>query len=268
RFPRRQRRTRARTFLRRGRAGREGRWQLSGLHAPGISQQPRGELLRSQPRLPLRQRFMKATLLLLIPVATLMIAAGLAAGSDPKPARLACCAKTTADEAPIARPLTDQSLYQLDAIWTNDDGRTFELASLRGRPQIVVMFFANCQYACPLLVYQLKQIEAALPEAVRANVGFTLVSFDSERDTPAALKSYRGQHELGSNWTLLRSGPEDVRGLAALLGVKFNRDAQGQFLHSNIITLLNSEGEIAFQQSGLAADRKEMICRVTSLMER
>src|SRR5262249_5586746 len=92
----------------------------------------------------------------------------------------------------------------------------------------------------------------ALPENLRTNVGFVLVSFDSERDTPAALHKYRLEHQLDSGrWTLLHGKPDDVLELSALLGVKFKKDAQGQFMHSNVITFLNSEGEISFQETGL-----------------
>jgi protein SCO1/2 len=182
--------------------------------------------------------------------------------------RHACCAASEPSHAaPIQ--LTDKSLYQLDSTWTNDLGAPFKLGSLRGRPQIVVMFFANCSYACPLLVFQMQQIEAALPEAVRSQVGFTLVSFDTERDTPAALHNYRLQHALpDGRWTLLRGSPDDVLDLAALLNVKFKKDAKGQFLHSNVISLLNAEGEIVCQQAGLNQGHDEIIRRASELVRK
>src|SRR5262245_37699002 len=102
------------------------------------------------------------------------------------------------------------------------------------------MFFANCEYACPILVHDMKRIEAALPENLRANVGFVLVSFDGDRDTPVALAQYRKNHGLAANWTLLRGTPDDVLELGLLLGVKFKKDFRGQFAHSNVITVLDS----------------------------
>jgi protein SCO1/2 len=189
----------------------------------------------------------------------------LASAADSNLARHSCCASPL--QAAIApASFTDKSLYQLDSAWTNDAGAAVKLASLRGRPQVVAMFFANCAYACPLLVFQMQQIEAALPETLRDKVGFTLISFDTERDTPAALHSYRQGHALSNNrWTLLRGGPEDVLDVAALLNVKFKKDAQGQFLHSNVVTLLNAEGEIVCQQLGLNSDHEEIIRRASEL---
>lgn len=176
-----------------------------------------------------------------------------------------CCA-VSEETATVKGFLSDKSLYQLDSAWTNDWGAEVKLASLRGRPQVVVMFFANCTYACPLLVYQMQQLETALPESLRDKVGFTLISFDTERDTSAALHNYRLGHALANDrWTLLRGGPDDVLELAALLNVKFKKDAQGQFIHSNVITLLNADGEIVCQDFGLNLDHKEIIRRVSEL---
>ena len=52
----------------------------------------------------------------------------------------------------------------------------------------------------------------------------------------------------------MRGEPDDVQELAALLGVKYQEAADSQFAHSNVITLLNAEGEIVRQQIGLGQD--------------
>jgi protein SCO1/2 len=167
----------------------------------------------------------------------------------------ACCVK----ELPASPPLSDRSLYHLESSWTNDVGAAVKLVSLRGKPQVVSMFFASCQFTCPVLVNDMKRIEATLPENVRTNTGFLLVSFDSDRDTPEALASYRKLHRLPPNWTLLRGSPDDVLELAALLGIKFKKDARGQFAHSNVITVLDHDGEVARQIIGLNRDAAEAV---------
>jgi protein SCO1/2 len=184
--------------------------------------------------------------------------------------RHACCTQA-ASLAPACptKSTSDRSVYQLDSTWTNDYGASLKLTSLQGRPQIVVMFFANCAYACPMLVYQMKRIEAALPEPVRKQVGFTLISFDSEQDTPAALHQYRLQHQLDNErWTLLHGNANDVLDLAATLNIKFKKDAQGQFQHSNVITLLNAAGEVVSQQSGLNSSDGQLAHQAAELARR
>ncbi len=171
----------------------------------------------------------------------------------PAPAALGFKAACCVEEKPAA-PLTDKSLYQLNSAWTNDAGGSVALTTLRGRPVLIAMFFASCEYACPVLVNDLKRLEAALPEDVRGNVQLVLVTFDTKRDTPPALRAFRERMELGPQWTLLTSTPSAVQELAMLLGVKFKQDSRGQFAHSNLITVLNAEGEIVHQHAGLQGD--------------
>lgn len=163
---------------------------------------------------------------------------------DPKPP---CCR-----ELSPGAPFTDRSIYQLDSTWTSDVGREVKLGVLRGRPQVLAMFFTSCEYACPILVHDLQRIEQALPASLRDKVDFLLVSFDTERDTPEVLRAYRAKQHLGTkHWTLLRGSGDDVRELAALLGINFQKDTRGQFAHSNLITVLNRDGEVVHQLTGL-----------------
>ena len=155
---------------------------------------------------------------------------------------------------PPVAPLSSRSLYQLDATWTNDAGGTVSLSSFRGQPVILAMFFASCEYACPVLVSDIQRLRAQLPAADAARTRIVLVTFDTERDTPSALRAFRERSALDANWTLLRGEDTAVQELAMLLGVKFRREARGQFAHSNLFTLLNAEGEIAHQTLGLMGD--------------
>lgn len=168
------------------------------------------------------------------------------------PAKPACCV----EEKPAA-PFSSKSLYQLDARWTTDAGRSVALASLRGRPVVLAMFFAQCEYACPVLVNDLKRLQAAMPADVRKQTQIVLVTFDTVRDTPPALRAFRERMSLDEQWTLLRGDNDSVQELAMLLGVKFKQDARGQFAHSNLFTLLNAEGEMVHQHAGLNGDVSE-----------
>ena len=48
-----------------------------------------------------------------------------------------------------------------------------------------------------------------------------------------------------------------------LLGVKYKQDANGNFSHSNLITVLNAGGEIVHQRTGLQGDVAEMVRAIT-----
>lgn len=193
--------------------------------------------------------------------------AGCCAAPPPAENRASCCATAPAvleksaasccKEEPPAAPLTARSLYQLEAEWTSDAGKTVKLGTLRGRPVVIAMFFASCEYACPVLTSDMQRMRELLPEELRARTEFVLVSFDVARDTPAMLQGYRERAMLGDGWTLLRGDTNAVQELAMLLGVKYKQDARGQFSHSNLFTILNPEGEIVHQRPGLLGDVSE-----------
>jgi protein SCO1 len=170
--------------------------------------------------------------------------------AEPNTNRPPCCVKPLKPAA----PLPDASLYQIDSTWITDKGESIKLASFAGRPHVITMFFSNCTYACPILANDMKKIEAAVPAELRSSVSFSLVSFDADRDTPAALAKFRKSRGIPESWTLFTSKPDDILELAMLLGVKFKKEPSSQFSHSNVITILDARGQIVLQQYGLNND--------------
>jgi len=194
------------------------------------------------------------TRLLLAPVMLLVTALLPAqhAGHHTEPAAPEAAANPHSQHQELAGDaFTSGSLYQLEAAFTGDDGRPVTLGSLRGRPVVLAMFFASCTYACPMIVADMTRIRDSLPADRRDRAALVLVSFDPRRDTPQVLVRYRKDRQLSPQWTLLHGDDGAVRELAALLGVKFKQEADGQFAHSNLISILNAEGEVVHQRAGL-----------------
>ncbi|MES1262885.1 MAG: SCO family protein, partial [Peristeroidobacter soli] len=80
------------------------------------------------------------------------------------------------------------SLYQMHEKLLNQDGKAIDLDVYRGRKVLVTMFYGSCQATCPLIIDTLRAIEKKVDDGQRQDLRVLLVSFDSERDTPAALK--------------------------------------------------------------------------------
>jgi protein SCO1/2 len=159
---------------------------------------------------------------------------------------------------------TKTSLYQLESTWTTAFKQPMQLGDLYGKARVVVMHYTSCEYACPILMSQVKTISNALPPEIKDQVGFVAVTFDPERDTPRVLKAFSEKMNLESPyWTLLYGAPDDVLELAVLLGVKYKKDNQGGFSHSNLITVLNKEGEIVHRHVGLHRPIAETIDAIT-----
>jgi len=143
-------------------------------------------------------------------------------------------------------PASDLSIYQLESEWTDQHGRTRQLAELRGRPQAIAMVYTHCGSACPRIVGDLKRLEAEFPE-----LGLVLVSIDPERDSPGRLHEFATGSGLGERWTLLNGDDGALMELAAVLGVRYRRVSDTEFMHSNLITVLDTAGVIAYRQEGL-----------------
>jgi protein SCO1/2 len=56
-----------------------------------------------------------------------------------------------------------------------------------------------------------------------------------------------------------------VTELAAVLGVRYREDGANEFDHSNLITLLDSKGAIAFQKAGIGKDLDKTVTKVKEL---
>jgi len=139
------------------------------------------------------------------------------------------------------------------------------LADLAGTVRVVAMIYTSCATTCPRIVADLKRIEAALPAARRADVGFVLVSIDPERDTPGRLAAWAASAGLDpARWTLLAGDDDAVRELAASIDVRYQAQPDGELAHTNGITVLDRTGAIAHRQPGLG-DTRATIAAVLAL---
>ena len=154
------------------------------------------------------------------------------------------------------------SLYDLPSAWRDQRGAAVRLPSLAGRVRVVAMVYTSCHATCPLIVGDLKRIEASLPADRRDDVGFVLVSLDPARDTPGRLAEWAERTRLDpARWTLLNGDADAVRELAAALGVRYQPQARAgggpdggtDLAHTNVITVLDAAGAVAHQQLGLGA---------------
>jgi len=150
-----------------------------------------------------------------------------------------------ATAAPKQAPLPRDSVYQLPAKLTDQDGKSWDWRSKRGTPQLVAMFYTSCQYVCPLIVDSGKAVERALPADERAKLGILLVSMDPARDTPEALMSVARKRKLDTaRWSLASPKHDQVRGVAGVLGVRYRQLADGEFNHTSVLVLLDRDGRI------------------------
>jgi len=167
------------------------------------------------------------------------------------------------------KTISDLSIYNLPSEWTNQEGKTIKMEDLKGKVLVMVMIYTSCKSACPRLVADMRNIESHLPKNIKGNVKLVLVSIDPAVDTPKRLKSFAVENQMsGKQWIFLRSTEENTREFAAVLAVNYKKIAPLEFSHSNIISVFNAEGELAYQQEGLGVNSDETIEKITEEAEK
>ncbi len=177
----------------------------------------------------------------------------------------ACCS-VSVPAAASTNALPDHSLFHLEGEWSNQKGETVSLVDFAGKPSLITMFFSSCGYACPILIQDMKNLRSQLPLDQQDQLNILLLSFDSERDLPAALAEFATQRDLETPpWVLMHGDEDVVLETSALLGVRFRKDDKGNFAHSNLITLLNAQGEVVYKLEGLRADSAPLLEAIKTL---
>lgn len=155
---------------------------------------------------------------------------------------------------------TDESIYHASSLWKDRDNQDVTLSDFRGKVQVVAMVYTHCEFACPRILADMKRIRQNLSNQAQANTNFVIISIDPERDTPDRLSSFAGENNLDrEHWTLLNGSQGDILEVAALLGVRFKRISETDYTHSNMITVLNREGEIVHQRKQLTNDQSGIL---------
>lgn len=155
---------------------------------------------------------------------------------------------------------TDESIYNVSSSWKNRHDEQMQLADLSGKVQVLAMVYTHCEHACPRILADLERIQDQLSVDELNATNFVIVSIDPERDTPERLYNFAEENNLSEQqWTLLNGGQGDVLELAALLGVKYKRISETDFTHSNIITVLNKQGEIVHQRTKLGDQPTDIV---------
>lgn len=171
--------------------------------------------------------------------------------------------------APATGELGGGSLYHLDRVWRDQEGEELRLRDLAGRVRIVAMVYTSCSSACPAILADMKRLEGALEPAELDDVGFVVVSIDPERDTPERLARFARSTGLDpARWTLLAGTPDQILEVAAVLGVQYRETGDGDFAHSNVITVLDPGGEVTHRRTGIGSDASATLDAIRTALPR
>lgn len=143
-----------------------------------------------------------------------------------------------------ASSVPKNSIYQVSSTWKDQNNKDVQLKSFAGQKIIVGMVYTKCPHACPMTISKIQEIEREVSKNTKENFKIVLASFDPKRDTPTHLKEYMKSRKLDESRWIFLSAPNDstARELAVVLGINYKELEDGEFSHSNVISLLDANG--------------------------
>ena len=177
------------------------------------------------------------------------------------------CCLLLAAFAHAENPLPGDSVYRLDVKTVDQDAKPSSFAAMRGEVRIASMFYSSCPYVCPMIVETIRRVEKQVDDGSRARLKVVLVSLDPDRDDPAQLKkTAKERHVDETRWRLLRADAEDVRKIAAVLGVQYRQLENRDFNHSSALVLLDADGRVLARSSTIGEPDPEFVAAVKAAL--
>jgi protein SCO1/2 len=130
--------------------------------------------------------------------------------------------------------------------FTNQNGELITNKDYEGKVYIVEFFFTTCPTICPIMNYNLVEIQNSFNEF--DNLGFASFTINPLYDTVEVLSDYANQFGItNKNWNLLTGDKEEIYKLANdgfNLYTAQEESAAGGFEHSGNFALIDQEGYI------------------------
>lgn len=127
-------------------------------------------------------------------------------------------------------------------------GNEVSLENTAGKVRLVYFYFAHCPDVCSPTNYMLYEVQEGLKKAGVFGDGALIMSitFDPERDTTEHLLEYSASMQADlEGWYFLRHDDVDmVREVSRQYGVEVIPSGEGDFIHANIYTLIDGNGNI------------------------
>ncbi len=153
------------------------------------------------------------------------------------------------------------SLYDLKSKWIDTENNSIGVNVTEGSYTLISMIYTGCAHACPMTISKIQSIEKDFIKTGFTKIKIVLASFDVKNDRPDKLKKYQAERKLNTNqWKFLSAKTEnDARELAVALGISYKDIGDGDFSHSNMITLLDPKGKVLASINSLNASTEPLV---------
>ena len=158
----------------------------------------------------------------------------------------------------------------------NQDSVTVDFPKkYKGKILLVSFIFTNCPDICPLTTHNLQRIQQKVKDEKIDNVSFAAISFDPERDTPSALKSFAEVRDIDlSNYNFFTGEKDKIKSLMVAFHIvaisgdtTFTDDKIPVYfyMHTDRITLVDQDQNIRKSYRGSEINLEEILNDIKNL---
>jgi cytochrome oxidase Cu insertion factor (SCO1/SenC/PrrC family) len=195
-------------------------------------------------------------------VALLALTAPVAVGHDVAQKKPSPASSPTTSAAPFLGVIRQAPDFTLQ----DRTGRPVRLSELRGKTVLLSFVFTHCTSACPLLTYQMQQVQAGVLKAGLAqSVALLTVTIDPERDTAEVLDRYAQRFAARPGWYFLREQPERLQTMLASYQEWTRKLPDGDLDHPARVYLIDRTGRIREIYSLAFFDERQALLDIKAL---
>ena len=166
---------------------------------------------------------------------------------------------STAQRSEVRIPIGQFSL-------TDQNGRRFDTASIKGKIVLVDFAYTTCPDVCPLMTAAMRTVQTNLSANERKAVYLLTITTDPEIDIPKVLTAYAKRYHADlTNWAFLTGDPSSLAAVWKRFGVRVVRQARGLVDHTPLTAVVDRSGTMRFAYHGAAPDPKNILQDIRSL---
>ena len=117
---------------------------------------------------------------------------------------------------------------------TTQDGKTVHFYDdlLKGKSVAINVIYTSCKDECPLETAKLAQLARIFGDKMGKDIFFYSISIDPRHDTPAVLKTYAKNFNVGPGWLFLTGKEADIKVIVKKLGLSRGSDLANKDGHT------------------------------------
>ena len=159
----------------------------------------------------------------------------------------------------------DQDITRTQNTFLDQDSVKVEFPKIiKDKITLMAMVYTHCPDICPMTTHNMQLVQKRLPDDIKDNIKFVIISFDPNRDTPAVLKKFAEIRDITfDDWTLLSGDDQNTKEVMLKFDIKaipadssYDDDGELSYsvIHTDRISLIDQDGRLRANYKGSTAN--------------